>query len=46
MVIATIDRELTELFLRSPKFITKNIQYNYLDPWLGKGILNSNGMKL
>lgn len=37
------DREMTEFFLRSPKYITKSDIYDILDPWLGTGILASDG---
>ncbi|XP_011307511.1 cytochrome P450 4C1 [Fopius arisanus] len=37
--------ENAEIILRSTKHIDKGLAYNYLVPWLGKGLLTSSGEK-
>lgn len=37
------DSEWTEFFLSVPKYINKNYPYDLIYPWLGQGLLTSNG---
>lgn len=34
-----------QVIMSSPKYIDKSVDYDYLQPWLGTGLLTSHGKK-
>ncbi|KAF5277796.1 hypothetical protein FQR65_LT03776 [Abscondita terminalis] len=44
-VLALADPKSIEFFLTSNTILTKNFTYEFFEPWLGKGLLTSDGMR-
>uniref|UniRef100_A0AAG5CW78 Cytochrome P450 n=1 Tax=Anopheles atroparvus TaxID=41427 RepID=A0AAG5CW78_ANOAO len=45
MLIVVSDPKDVEVILSSNKYIDKSVEYNYIRPWLGEGLLTSTGRK-
>ncbi|XP_058116997.1 uncharacterized protein LOC131284572 [Anopheles ziemanni] len=45
LLIVISDPKDIEVILSSNKYIDKSIEYNYIKPWLGEGLLTSTGRK-
>lgn len=42
--VLTRDHDLLEFLLSSHKLINKSEDYRFLEPWLGHGLITSNGL--
>uniref|UniRef100_A0A182FZV0 Uncharacterized protein n=2 Tax=Anopheles albimanus TaxID=7167 RepID=A0A182FZV0_ANOAL len=45
LVIVVTDPKDVEVLLSSPKYIDKSVEYDFIRPWLGEGLLTSSGRK-
>ncbi|XP_055604873.1 cytochrome P450 4d1-like isoform X2 [Uranotaenia lowii] len=45
LLVLVTDAKIAETILSSPKYLDKSIEYDFVRPWLGDGLLTSTGRK-